>query len=121
MLRVANFTDLISGVLMGWKYKRPRRIANENFSSLEQVIGSDGRTSQPPTDLHAAKGEKVGNPYVLTCFVCRVYLSEDGDPIILSGARSVICRCARRAVLAKMVDERCQVTKRTHHHQRPSL
>lgn len=72
LVRIQKFTDLICGRLKKWQYKLHHRAVTDSEPCLERVLGSyTGLKNRGTTNNQAKKGRKVGNPAVLTCFICR--------------------------------------------------
>jgi hypothetical protein len=75
-LRILKFTDLICGSIRRWKNKQRQIISS---TTLERCQDQNGNINKPVTEKQVMQGLTVGNPVVLTCFICRKYLDEDGN------------------------------------------
>jgi hypothetical protein len=83
-IKLLKFTDLICGNLRLWKYKQkvscdPKDVSAEGL--LVRCQDTDGNISTEPTAKQKQMGIHVGNPVVLSCFICRRYLGEDTKPL----------------------------------------
>jgi hypothetical protein len=82
LVRVQKFTDLICGNLKKWKYKQHHCTVADSEPCLERIRDSlSGQINRSPTRDQVKKGRNIGNPAVLTCFICRRYLDEQNTPI----------------------------------------
>jgi hypothetical protein len=75
LIKVIKFTDLICGRLKPWTYKQERR---QSTSALERIRDDEGNTMKPPNASQMMRGSTIGNPLVLTCFICPRYLDREG-------------------------------------------
>jgi hypothetical protein len=82
LVRVQKFTDLICGNLKQWKYKQHHRAVAESDPCLERIRDAvTGKIYREPTKDQVRHGRSIGNPAVLTCFICRRYLDEQDAPV----------------------------------------
>jgi hypothetical protein len=51
----------------------------DNTSTLERICDTEGNTCFKVTDKQSRRGQNVGNSFHLNCFMCRKYLTEDGE------------------------------------------
>jgi hypothetical protein len=80
-MRIIKFTDLICKDLRLWEYKQQRRNSQNNGdveTNLERCRDVNGFTDTDPTQWQIRHGYRVGNPVVLTCYICRRYLDNNG-------------------------------------------
>jgi hypothetical protein len=93
LIKIIKFTDLICGRLRKWTYKQLKYSA----TSLERIQDDAGNTVKPPNIAQMMRGSTIGNPIVLTCFICRRYYNEKGEQFVVQRhfvAKTVTCRCA---------------------------
>jgi hypothetical protein len=76
-LTIIRFSDLMCGNMKQWQYQYKRRAVAEGMAEhpLCRITDDQGNTVRQPTPLQLSKGKTVGNPVVLSCFVCRRYKS----------------------------------------------
>ena len=100
---IVKFTDLICGDLHQWKYtyKNQKEVQTVGDTVLlTRITDKDGNTVRAPTEKHVTKGEAVGNPVVLMCYICHRYL-HNGMPKQAGGVRRVTCHCVRHLKMLK--------------------
>jgi hypothetical protein len=66
-----------------WTYKQKQSSEDKDVAAvdmLERCRDAGGNLAAEPTAYQMKIGINVGNPVVLTCFICRRYLDENGHP-----------------------------------------
>jgi hypothetical protein len=82
---VLEFSDMICKSLISWTKRQNKRLATisgsdmENTGILERICDKLGDTRFKVTDKQSRRGRNVGKSFHLNCFICRKYLTEDGE------------------------------------------